>query len=81
MGEVLNYILVSLFLSVSILWGGGLAKHYKNLWKFCHEGNCSASWGLGNDDEQFSWVSEFSIGTEQPLKIFFLAYCSFDNSI
>ena len=40
----------------------------------CHEGNCSASRGLPSDAEQSSGVTEFSISTEQPLLILFLAY-------
>ena len=38
--------------------------------------NCSA-----HDSEQLSRVTEFSILTEQPLQILFLAYSSFDNCI
>ena len=49
-------------------------------WKFRHEGNCSASRGLPSDTEQLFRVMEFSIRTEQPLLILFLAYSSFDNA-
>ena len=31
--------------------------------------------------KQLSWVTEFSIWTEQPLQILFLAYSSLDNCI
>ena len=41
--------------------------------------NYSASQGLPSDAEQFSRVTEFSIRTEQPLLILFLAY-PFDNA-
>ena len=40
--------------------------------KFCHEGNCSASWGLFG-------MMEVSICTKQPLLILFFAYPSFDD--
>ena len=44
-------------------------------------GNCSVSRGLPSDAEQLSRVTEFSIHSEQPLWIIFLAYSSFDNCI
>ena len=36
-------------------------------WKFRHDGNYSAAWGLSSDAEQLSPVTEFLIRTEQPL--------------
>ena len=39
------------------------------------------SWGKPRDAKQLSWVREFSICTEQPLWILFVAYSFFDNCI
>ena len=44
-------------------------------------GNCSAPQGLLSNAKQLSWMTEFSIRTEQPLKVLFLAYSSFDYCI
>ena len=43
--------------------------------------NCSASFGKRCDAEQLSRVMEFSICTEQPLWILFLAYSTLENCI
>ena len=45
--------------------------------KIPSRGYCSASQGLPSDAEQLSRVTEFSIPTEQPWWILFLAYSSF----
>ena len=50
-------------------------------WKIRHEGNCSAAGGLPSAVEQLSWVMEFSIRTEQPLKVLFLAYSFLTTAI
>ena len=56
---------------------------HKNLWwlwgadrNFLHKGKCSTSRGLPSVAEQLSRMTEFSISTEQPLWILFLAYFS-----
>ena len=62
--------------------------HYKDLewlwgafWKFCHERNWSASWGLLSDAEQLSRVKEFSICTEQRIIDSFSCILFFNNCI
>ena len=46
------------------LWGAD--------WKFRYEGNCLASQGLQSNAEPLSWVTEFSVCTEQHYRFFFL---------
>ena len=47
--------------------------------KIPSRGNCLASQGLSSDAEQLSRVTEFSIRTEQPLLILFLANSFFND--
>ena len=56
--------------------------HHKRIFNDCEVRiENSASRGLPSDAEQLPRVTKFSIRTEQPLWILFLAYSSFDNRI